>query len=84
MGLLGRRVLGSQQGSDGDFLAAIGGVELHAPVKHTKDGTFGPVYAVKKVGGIELPKPALRERISYFTYKESLHLWEELTIKYKQ
>lgn len=65
------------------FLAAIGQTEVFAPVRHTSQGTIGPVYAILKVGDIELPKPELRERVSYLEYEDADRQWDELTAQYK-
>jgi|GEM_PF-2353003 len=66
------------------FLAAIDCVELHIPEKQTREECFGPVYAIRKIGDIELPKPELRPRLSYLEYADAKHQWEELTTQYKE
>lgn len=76
---------GSGSGSDKsmqEFLAAIGEVELFAPVRHTAQGSFGPVYAVLKVGDITLPKPEIRQG-PFIKYEEANALWAQVEAQYK-
>lgn len=78
---------GGGLGKDGNdalkaFLAAIGEVELFAAANNTAQGTIGPIYAIKKVGDIELPKPELRQRVSYFEYEDANRLWAEVKAQF--
>ncbi len=65
------------------FMAAIGDVVEFEPIRHTKMGSVGPIYAILRVGDIELPKPELREHASYFEYEEANRLWAEVAATYK-
>ncbi len=65
-----------------DFLSAIGKVEVFKPVEHSQMGSVGPIYAVLQVGDVVLPKPELRERVSYLEYEEANRLWAEVEAMY--
>lgn len=60
-------------------------VELreHMPVKHTREGIFGPVYAVVAIDGKPVPEARVIAQ-SYFPdgYQENRDLWMRLTAEY--
>lgn len=45
-------------------------------------GSFGPWYAVRKVGGFELPEPVYREKAQYIDSDVAKKRWEELSTEY--
>ncbi len=66
-----------------NFLASIGQIEVYQEVRHTREGTFGPIYAILKVGDVELPRPEPREPASYVAYEEANRLWDEMTERFE-
>lgn len=57
------------------------GATLHTPKKVTKQGEFGPVYAIHKFEDIRLPEPKERDRNHYMNYEQAKAAWEQLTGK---
>jgi hypothetical protein len=83
-GCWGGGCTGSNKDPMPDFLNAIGEVELFAAERNTAQGTIGPVYAIRKVGDIVLPKPELRKAPSYFEYEEAKRLWDEVSNQFNK
>lgn len=59
------------------------GAILFSPEQNTKAGTIGPVYALHRVDGVQLPEPKLRERQNYLEYEVAKRAWENMTKRYK-
>ena len=55
------------------------GSTLHQPLRTSKMGQFGPVYALHKVDDMPLPDPIELDNAAYASYKDSIAAWEELT-----
>lgn len=51
------------------------GAVAHAPLTSTAMGEFGPVYALTRVDGSELPEPVLRHRSEFLSYENALAAW---------
>lgn len=59
------------------------GATLHQPLRTSKMGEFGPVYALHKVDDTPLPDPVELDNAAYTSYEDSKAAWEELTKQYK-
>lgn len=51
---------------------------LHMPLQTTRMGEFGPVYALHRVGNVQLPEPKEREHDSYLSYDDAKEAWKGL------
>jgi hypothetical protein len=53
------------------------GATVHQAVKHTAQGTIGPIYALHTLpDGTALPEPQLRNRLQYMKYEDGKQVWE--------
>ncbi len=59
------------------------GATLYQPLRRSKMGEFGPVYALHKVDDTPLPDPVELKNSAYVSYKDLNAVWEELTKQYK-
>jgi hypothetical protein len=58
--------------------ADLGLVEI-VPVKHTREGFFGPIFAITKdLEGNQLPVAELTKRVSYVEYEEAKKIWKDV------
>lgn len=58
------------------------GATLYKPEETSTMGTFGPVFAVHKLDGGNLPKPAELAKTSYDSYEKVNKAWKKLTEQY--
>lgn len=58
------------------------GATVSVPEINTKTGLFGPVFAIHKVGDIELPDPAKRPASTYRQYEEVIESLDNLSQQY--
>ena len=72
---------GSSSGGWGDvmskFLERLGAVE-HIPLRRSKMGEFGPVFALTEVDGVALPPAVIRAHDEFIEYKDARAAWENL------
>ena len=54
------------------------GATLYKPLKTTKMGEFGPIYALHKVDGTAHPEPSAREHSDYISWEEAKAIWARL------
>ena len=59
------------------YLESIGAVMIQ-PKVITSMGEFGPLYAITKVNGVDLPYPEQRSKSDFIPYEEALKAWEDL------
>jgi hypothetical protein len=78
-------------GSGGDDLKrwsedVLGRLEtkLFRPEINNEQGSFGPTYAVHKIGDNQLPEPKIRPNNSYLPYKTANKIWEDYTSQYQE
>lgn len=68
---------GSQEAME-QIKEKLGLVEI-VPVRHTREGTFGPIYAITKdLEGNTLPTAVLAKRVSYIDYNEAKKIWKDV------
>jgi len=55
------------------------GATVHQPVRHTVQGTIGPIYALHTMpDGTALPEPQLRNKLQYMKYEDANQEWKRL------
>ena len=59
------------------------GAILFSPEQDTKAGVIGPVYALLRVDGVQLPEPKLRKPQNYLEYEVAMRAWENMTKRYE-
>ncbi len=65
------------------FLERVGAVLVVAEY-NDRQGTHGPIYAIRHVDNTNLPKPQNRERQNYLEYEVSKKAWKNMTKRWKK
>ena len=73
---------GSWKKATPEILERLGATE-HMPETDTEMGTIGPIWAVHRIDGVEVPDPVERPGSQFIPYKEADAAWDALKAQYE-